>query len=181
MRRSMRQLLLAFALMLASASSALAVALPPALELGEGLRQLGRGEARWWGLRLYEAALWVPGERWSADAPYALALRYARDFSGERLAGTSIDEIERLFGGGENELSRWERELKRALPDVKEGETLVGVFRPGRGVAFYHGDALVFESGDELLARRFFAIWLDPRTRSPELREALLGRAGGEP
>ncbi|MNC84230.1 hypothetical protein D3C75_1386630 [compost metagenome] len=48
---------------------------------------------------------------------------------------------------------------------------------PGVGVRFYAGTQLQHEVRDHDFARAFFAIWLDPRTRNPELRAQLLGAA----
>jgi len=41
--------------------------------------------------------------------------------------------------------------------------------------ASYVGDQLQHEIRDPEFAEAFFAIWLDPRTRDPELRQQLLG------
>jgi len=43
------------------------------------------------------------------------------------------------------------------------------------GCRFYVGDQLQHEIRDPEFAEAFFAIWLDPRTRDPELRQQLLG------
>lgn len=154
---------------------ALAVPLPAQLEDASSWRQVGHGEARWWGLSLYHAALWARSAEWSANRPFALALHYSRDFSSKRLVDASIGEIDRLFAPAAERLELWREELTEALPDVRAGDILTGVFRPGAGVAFYLGDQLHFESTDADLAERFFAIWLDSRSRLPELRARLLG------
>lgn len=154
---------------------AAAVELPGALVAAGPWQQQGGGEARWLGLRLYDAALWVPGGRWDWGAPFALSLRYARSFSSERLVDSSIDEMRRLFAPEDGVLARWRAELAQAFPDVEEGDVLVGEYRPGQGAAFYSGGQLRLEIVDAELARSFFSIWLDPRTRSPELRAQLLG------
>lgn len=160
---------------------AAAVPLPPALTAradgaGAEFRQLGNGEMRWFGLKLYDAALWVPaGTEWSADAGFALAIRYARTIAGDKLVDTSIDEIRRLGLGDEVQLVRWRLELTRALPSVAPGEILVGARIPGAGARFWHDGKPTAEVRDPALARAFFAIWLDPRTREPALRARLLG------
>lgn len=140
-----------------------------------GLRPLGAGDMRWFGLNLYRAQLWVAGERFDADAAFALQLTYARDFSGEMLVSTSIDEIRRLGMRDEATLARWRQELDRVLPSVKKGETLIGRHEPGRGMSMFHDGRFVGEVRDPALARAFFGIWLDPRTRAAELRTRLIG------
>lgn len=157
-----------------------AVPLPPELAAArDDLRQLGSGEMRWFGFKLYDAALWVPaGAGWSADAAFALAIRYARDIAGDRLVSSSIDEMRRLGLADEARLERWRAELVRALPSVAAGEVLVGARVPGAGARFWHDGRPTAEVDDPELARAFFAIWLDHRTREPALRERLLGKHG---
>ena len=48
---------------------------------------------------------------------------------------------------------------------------------PGAGVRFYVGNTLQHVVKDDAFAKAFFAIWLDPRTRNPQLRAQLLGEA----
>ena len=163
--------------LLLAVASALAQALPASVhETATGWRQWGSGEMRWLGIALYRATLWVAGQPPSAlpaNSPSALQLEYRRDISRQRLVQTSVDEMRRL-GASEAQLQRWQPELERVLPDVKEGDVIVGVRFPGRGASFHHRGQMTGEIGDDDFARFFFAIWLDPRTRSPALRSALL-------
>jgi hypothetical protein len=153
-----------------------AQAIPDAVRgLANNWRESGRGEMRWFGLKLYDAELWLSGSRFDADKAFALNLTYAREFAGARLASRSIDEMQRQARLDPAAATRWLAELARVLPDVKEGEKITGVYLPGRGAAFYHEGRLSGEIADVELARRFFAIWLDPRTREPGLRKQLLG------
>ena len=154
-------------------------ALPAAVRDGAGdWRQWGSGEMSWFGFSLYRATLWVAGNELEASpeqSPSALQLDYRRDIPRERLVQTSLDEMRRL-GAAESQLKDWEGELRRVFPDVKEGESIVGVHYPGRGASFYHQGQTTGEISDAEFARRFFAIWLDPASRSPSLRTALLKR-----
>jgi len=143
------------------------------------LAPLGAGTLRWFGFHVYDARLWTAGARADADVPYVLALRYAREFAGARIAQTSIEEIERLGIGLPAQRGRWLAEMRRVFPDVQAGADLAGLHVPRRGVRFFHDGRLAGEIADPEFARAFFAIWLDPRTRSPALREALFGKAGG--
>ena len=138
----------------------------------------GSGEARWLGFSLYRAALWSAPGGYRADAPFALALHYSRDFSRERLVDSSISEMARLGASAAQRL-RWRVGLEQAFPDVTAGEVIVGLRLPGEGAVFYHQGRLTARLADEDFARLFFAIWLDRRTRLPDLREALLSGARG--
>ena len=161
------------------ATSGFAQALPDALRQGEAdWRQWGSGEMSWFGFSLYRATLWVAGQPRSSsplDSPSALQLDYQRDISRDDLVEASIDEMRRL-GASEAQLQRWQGELQRVFPDVKDGETIVGVHYPGKGATFFYRGRPSGEVADAELARLFFAIWLDERSRSPALRAALLKR-----
>ena len=162
------------AVLLGAARGALAVPLPAPVHAEAGpLRLSGEGEMRWFGLKIYDAALWTAG---SPDAaPHALAIRYARAIPASRLVETSVDEIRRLGERDEQRLSRWRALLAAALPSVSPGDTLVGLHRPGRDALFWHQGRLTARIDDADLARAFFAIWLDERTLDPGLRARLLG------
>lgn len=161
-----------------------AQALPEVVRAGEpGWRQWGSGEMTWFGISLYRATLWVAGAgadpgNLPSNAPIALQLDYRRDIPRERLVQSSLDEMRRL-GADEAQLARWANDLRRVFPDVKEGDSIVGVHHPGRGASFYHRGQASGEIADAEFARRFFAIWLDPETRSPSVRAALLKRPPG--
>jgi len=139
------------------------------------LRILGQGRMRWFGLHLYDASLWVTGRDWQWDHPFVLDLRYARSFNGSKIADVSADEMVRLGYRDERKLAAWRELMRRAFPDVKSGEHITGVFRPGVGVDFYHQGRSTAAINDVEFARAFFSIWLDPATREPKLRAALLG------
>lgn len=140
-------------------------------------RSSGQGEMRWFGLKLYDAELWVSGERYDPMQPCALELTYAREFSATRLAGASIDEMQRIEPIDTALVARWQQILSTVFADVRPGERITGVYLPGRGARFYHQERFTGEIADAELARRFFAIWLDARTREPALRARLIGTA----
>ncbi|HQR53969.1 MAG TPA: chalcone isomerase family protein [Burkholderiales bacterium] len=139
------------------------------------LRLLGRGEMRWFGLHLYDAALWSSADPWSPRQTYALSIEYARDIPGKRLVESSLAEMRRLGARDEDKLARWETALNGVFPDVRKGDRIVGVHLPGRSATFYHQGRMTGSIDDAEFAETFFAIWLDPRTREPSLRKALLG------
>ena len=140
---------------------------------------LGQGQMRFLGLRIYDARLWV-GPQFKAadfgDYPLALELSYHRAFKGAAIAQRSIDEIERQGELTPAQAQRWLKVLTALLPDVQSGDRLTGLYQPGQGMRFWRGEQLLGVTDDAELARRFFAIWLSPRTSEPGLRSALLAR-----
>lgn len=138
---------------------------------------LGGGDMTFFGLRIYRATLWSASRPFDAAQPFALQLSYYRSISRQRLVSTSIDEIRRL---GRTPipaatLARWETLLSSALVDVNQGDELIGVYQPGRGMQLYDRQRLLAELEDDALARAFFDIWLNPDSRDQKLRQHLLG------
>lgn len=141
------------------------------------MRELGAGSLHWWGLHVYDARLAVAGATFDPSEPFVLTLRYARDFRGERIAETSVEEMTRLGFGSTADRARWLAAMRRLFPDVRRGDELSGTSLPGRGAAFAYNGRPIGTVDDPAFARAFFAIWLDPRTRVGELRAKLLGGA----
>jgi len=140
-------------------------------------KQLGAGELRWFGLKIYRAALWSARSPFDPQQPFALELTYQRSISRNRIVQTSMDEIRRLFGErySDDQLRHWEAQMSTIFIDVSEGEQLTGVYLPGIGCRFYNSTRLLGDIRDTDFAHAFFAIWLDPRSKDTQLRSRLLG------
>ena len=138
------------------------------------LREAGTGLLRYWGLQIYQARLWVSNGRFNIDQPFALGMRYVRAFSGAAIAQSSSDEIRRLNLGTEAQRTQWDEAMRRVIPEIKAGDELLGMHWPQKGLEFFANGRTLGVIEDPAFARAFFAIWFDPRTRSTELRSALL-------
>jgi hypothetical protein len=182
LRRTAAPFALGTALVLPAAANT-AVPAPVATDIADA-RLSGSGRFSWFGLPVYDAALYAGGEL-DADEPsaqpFVLELRYARSLRGAAIAEASRDEMARLGAGTDAQRVAWHREMTRLFPDVARGQRLAGVNLPGRGARFYLDGRFIGAIADPDFARAFFAIWLDARTQAPALREALLAGAGAEP
>lgn len=142
-----------------------------------GVQLAGQGSLRFLGFEIYRARLWVsPGfqpEDYAAH-PLALELAYRRDFTAQAIAQRSIEEMRRVGPFTAQQATRWQQALQAALPDVKAGDRLTGVYRPGAGAVFQLQGHTVGEVADPAFARLFFGIWLSPQTSEPGLRQSLL-------
>lgn len=176
----------------ASAAERIAVNAPPAVAASLEIPRLsGRGLLRWFGLRVYEATLWVPATGFDPSRPlksaFVLDLRYERALDGAAIAETSAKEMARLGMGTPARRDEWRDALRRILPDVRAGDRLTGVHQPGRPVRFFRNDTPIGTVEDPEFGAAFFSIWLDAQTAAPELRSALLaggarpGSAGRQP
>jgi len=173
-----RRWLLAAALLPAAGLHA-RVAPPPevAAEL-PGARAHGQGQLRFLGLRIYDIRLWAEERVQAADwpaRPLALEIEYARELDGRAIAERSLKEMRRQTDIAAEAGARWLAAMQDIFPDVRAGDRITGVQRPGQGARFFANGRPSGELRDAEFARLFFGIWLSPRTSEPALREALLG------
>ena len=173
-------------MVLGTSSTIMATTLPPlpqpvVEQFSPAPRLAGQGQMRFFGLRIYDARLWV-GPNFEAQAfgnyPLALELTYHRAFTGKAIAERSIQEIERQRPLEPTLAQRWTTQLTEWLPDVKAGDSLTGVYTPGQGMRLWLGDKDLGQLDDPDLARDFFGIWLSPQTSEPNLRKSLLSDLG---
>ncbi len=145
-----------------------------------GARIIGTGDFSVFGFDVYNARLWSAAQPLVEGQPFALELIYLRRISRDDLVEASVDEIKRLAGSSISpaQLAVWQTQMQQAFVDVRAGTRITGVYLPGQGARFFVGQQLQHEIDDPQFARAFFDIWLSPRTRSPELRQQLLGVAG---
>jgi hypothetical protein len=144
-----------------------------------GAQVIGTGEFRKFGFNIYSARLWSAAQPLASDQPFALELIYQRSISRDDLVEASVREIKRLSGTSvsDKQLQAWQAQMQKSFVDVQAGTRLTGVYLPGQGARFFLGQRLLREVDDPQFAQAFFAIWLDPRTSNPELRQQLLGIA----
>jgi len=145
----------------------------PALDGLPTAQLVGQGLFSRFGFSIYEAKLWAPEGRYRANEAFALSLTYLRQIKGASLVQATVEEMEKLKAPI-HERKDWVAELVQAFPNVQAGESITAVYRPGQGAEFFHRDQPTGRINDHL-AQHFFAIWLDPRTSEPALRQALLG------
>jgi hypothetical protein len=152
---------------------------PPHITAELGSAHLyGAGLFRYFGFHIYDAFLWVGPAGFSPDNPYAepfaLDIRYARKFKGSAINQTTIDEWERLDIANDQTRHAWIEKLDGVMPDVVPDQHLTGIFSPTDGWKLYSDGKLVGAIQDVAFAKAFFAIWLDPRTKAPALRQHML-------
>jgi hypothetical protein len=152
-----------------------AAALPEVVKESSTLSLRGEGSLKFLGFKVYDAQLWTPQKRHSAADVFALQLVYDMAFKGREIAERTVGEMRKVGYGEEQKLKRWGEEMMRVFPDVKKGDTLVGVSIPGKGVKYYSRDKLIGSIDDAEFVKAFFDVWLSEKTSEPKLREKLLG------
>lgn len=124
---------------------------------------------------VYDASLIAPKGNFSKDKPFALELKYLRDFKGKEIASRSVDEMRKLGINDEVKLAAWYQEMQDLFPDVKEGESITGIVDENRVSHFYYNNQLLGKVHDKEFSKWFFDIWLSENTSEPEMRADLLG------
>jgi hypothetical protein len=141
----------------------------------KSLTQRGDAVMRFFGLKVYDIRLWTPSKPHRDEDLFALELVYDLGLKGAEIAKRSADEMRKIGYRDEAKLKRWTDAMARIFPDVKQGDTLIGVSVPGKEARFYSRDKFIAAVPDPEFAQAFFGIWLSEKTSEPKLRERLLG------
>ena len=153
--------------------------LPPPLVAyatdGKSLTQRGAAVMRFFGLKVYDIRLWSISKPHRDDGLFALELVYDLGLKGSDIAKRSTEEMRKIGYTDEAKLTRWTEAMARVFPDVKQGDSLIGVSVPGKEARFYSKDKFIAAVPDPEFAKAFFGIWLSEKTSEPRLRERLLG------
>lgn len=144
------------------------------------VRAAGQGAFTWFGMKIYDARLWVGAAGYREGAPFALELRYARALDGGRIAEASAEQIEKTGGGTAAQRAAWLQKMRGIFPDVQPGTRITGLFQPDGAVRFFHDGLLIDTITDPGFGPAFAAIWLGPRSTAPGLRQALLRKAAAQ-
>ena len=168
----------ALILITTSASSAQPVTpkpLPePVQSKAPGIRPLGRGRQTVWGVRVYDATLWVVGDRFTPAQPHAIDVEAGRSVSADTLVDHAMSEMQRLNLGDQSQLASWRLEIARLIPNLKSGDQVV-VFCPSEAktLAYYNG-RVQGEVDDATLCPAIMNVWLHPASHNQVLRKSLL-------
>lgn len=153
----------------------------PELNALPHVRLVGAARLTVWGFDIYDARLWAPANFSAtsfATSALALELNYLRSFQAADIAERSLREMRRSQPVSDAQAAQWKAHLLRVIPDVRKGDRITGVHRPGQGAAFWVNGRASGEIPDADFARLFFGIWLSPDTSEPRMREALLAGSG---
>ena len=175
--------LAALALCLAGSTLAQTAAPDTRPEVSAALPQaqlIGKGRLTVFGFQVYDARLWAApgfGGTSYATQPLALELNYLRDFKSLDIAERSLKEMRRSATISDAQEAKWLADLQRVVPDVKKGDRILGIHKPGTGADFWVNGKPVGDIQDAEFAKLFFGIWLSPKTSEPQIRTLLLGNA----
>ena len=138
------------------------------------LRPLGTSTLHWFGLHVYDIALFTQEADYTTSATAVLSIRYNISIKSQRLQETTLKEWRRMNKGEEDQRQIWIKQLDSIWTDVKPGDSLAAFKSTGGPTQFYLGDRLLGEISDPAFGPAFFAIWLDADCSQPKLRDDLL-------
>ncbi len=145
-----------------------------------GARNIGGARLSVWGFQVYDARLWTEPE-FTAETylqrSFALEINYLRNVSGDDIADSSLKEMRGIGSITDTQAQTWLAQMRKLFPDIKKGDRLVGIYKPGFGALFTLNSKPAGEVRDTEFARLFFGIWLSPQTSKPQMRLQLLGQA----
>jgi hypothetical protein len=170
----MMRFLLASLLCFVSICAQAAQPLPEAVQRDlPGLALHGESSYRFIGLKVYDIRLWGPGGKYVPGQSFALELEYNMNFKGADIAKRSVDEMRGQGYGPEDKLERWRVEMAKVFPDIKPGDTLIGVAQPGKEARFYTREKFIATVPDLEFSQAFFDIWLSDKSSEPGLKKRL--------
>ena len=139
------------------------------------LQPVGAATLHWFGLHVYDIALFAAKPPYSPAGTAVLSICYRISIKHQRLLDTTLKEWRRLGQGTAAQHEQWCKQLEGMWPDVKDGDRLTAFTCSNGPTQFYFGDRRLGEIADPAFGPAFFAIWLHEKSRYPEIRDELLG------
>jgi hypothetical protein len=139
-----------------------------------GIHPLGKARHTVWGIRVYDATLWIVGLEWSADAPHALDIEPGRAVAAETLVKNAVAEMRDVRAGDESRLTIWQTEMRKVIPSVKQGDQVVIFCTPAGRTLVYLNYASIGAIDDPSFCPALMRVWLHPETKHQAIRKSLL-------
>ncbi|MBY6186401.1 chalcone isomerase family protein [Marinobacter hydrocarbonoclasticus] len=151
-------------------------ALPVEAPAADRMKPVGESRLKVLWFPIYHARLYSDDGRFDGiEAPLALDLLYLRDIDAQDLVAHTRSEWKRLDLYRKDASEGWLSTLTKLWPNVAKGDRLTLVMGPEQSTFYHNGDPLGTIAGSQF-GPDFLAIWLDPDSRYPKLRNALIGK-----
>jgi hypothetical protein len=148
---------------------------PQVLSMAAGMHPFGKGRHSWWGIRMYDATLWIVGSQWSDAKPHALDIEPGRTVPADTLVSNAIAEMRDLKVGDESKLRIWQAEMRKVIPNVQQGDQIVIFCSDTNRTLTYLNDSSIGEVDDPSFCPAVMSVWLHPQTKHQAIRKSLLG------
>jgi hypothetical protein len=144
------------------------------LSKSPGMRPFGTGRHTLWGIRVYDATLWIVGPQYSADAPHALDIEPGRAVPADTLVNSAIAHMRDLKVGDERQLGIWQAEMRKLVPNLKQGDQIVIFCPDNKRTLAYVNDSSTGAIDDPSFCPAVMSVWLHPQTKHQAMRKSLL-------
>lgn len=134
--------------------------LHPSLE-GKGVDLRGMALLRYWGFRVYSAALFLrTGDSPLDDVPKAFTLKYHRDFSAEDFITSGREVAQKNRDVDFKTVEAGFKQMDKLYRAVKQGDAYTLTYFPGQGTSLYLNDEYLGTVPGADFAKSYFGIWL---------------------
>jgi hypothetical protein len=147
---------------------------PQVISNAPGMQPLGKGRHSWWGIKMYDATLWIVGPRWSSAAPHALDLEPSRAVPADLLVKNALAEMRELKVGDDQQYKLWHAELAKVIPSVSQGDQIVIFCSDTNRTIVYLNNSTTGEVDDPSFCPAVMSVWLHPQTKHQTMRKSLL-------
>lgn len=135
-------------------------ALHPSLE-GKGVDLRGMALLRYWGFRVYSAALFLrKGDSPLDDVPKAFTLKYHRDFSADDFITSGREVAQKNRDIDFKTVEAGFKQMDKLYRPVKRGDAYTLTYFPDKGTSLYLNDEYLGTVAGADFAKSYFGIWL---------------------
>jgi len=136
----------------------------------------GKGLLSFFLFDVYDIALWVEQKPWNYEQQFALSIHYKRNITRQEFIDTSIDELKNYYPFSKEVEKRYRDVLSNIMPSVSVNDRISAIYTKEKTLAFYKNGSHIGTIENKEFARMYVQIWLHPKVRYRDLRNALLGK-----
>jgi len=124
---------------------------------------------------IYRVSLFVEGNQYHPQKPFALKLTYLRPIDKKRLVKETHKQWKKMNLGEPSKQEFWLKRLDELWQDVNVNDELTLYVDQNQHAQFYFNGQLLGHILDPEFSHSFSSIWLSENTTRPSLRQRLLG------
>jgi hypothetical protein len=147
----------------------------------EPLTLSGKANFRWFGIKVYDIALYFKQDKQPFDLnstrPLSLKITYDMDIDPADLIENTSEQWQEIAIGQSQECAnqtQWLNQIKSIWPNINSGDSLTLTINAQQISTFYYNDKEVGRVEDTNFGYCFVAIWLAKDTTEPKIRKKLL-------
>lgn len=139
-------------------------------------QEVGAGQFRYLGLKVYDAQMFAPkGQGFARDGAYALEIEYARKIRRKVLLNASMDELQRIEGArGDHVVIR--EKLTACYRDIRPGDRIVAAPKSADAVTFWVNGTQTCVLRHNGFRDRYMGIWLSDQARDRSFAQQVLAK-----